>query len=270
MNANEKQTLSLAAGQVLKIAAASGVTGSVVRLPRLPGGGNAQSVTPIAGANLTFGPYADTERFEIECTAGEVTITQAAPDPSLQATDAEVASLLATLQVTEKTPVNAVAAAGTLTCTSGGNQIAAGYKVVIDTKEYTFVTPMGAVEGSVLVGATDTASLLNLKDAINRDTPLSKDGVKYKVAAAHPTVEGTSSNATTVVVTALTKGVSTIATTKTGAEISWAHATLFGGVDGTVGAANEVCFDASYLYHCIAANTAADTNWRRIALGSVY
>ena len=65
MNANEKTTLHLSAGQVLTITAAAGVTGSVVRLPLLPGGGDAQSVTAIAGTSLTFGPYTDTERFEI-------------------------------------------------------------------------------------------------------------------------------------------------------------------------------------------------------------
>lgn len=75
MNANEKQTLSLAAGQVLTVTAPPGATGAVVRLSRVPGGGDSQSSTAIAGANLTFGPYAKTERFEIICTAGSVTYT---------------------------------------------------------------------------------------------------------------------------------------------------------------------------------------------------
>ena len=45
---------------------------------------------------------------------------------------------------------------------------------------------------------------------------------------------------------------------------------LSGGVDGTVGEANTVLMDASYLYVTIAENTIAGKNWRRIALGSVY
>jgi len=94
MNANEKQTVNLTAGQALTITAAAGVIGSVVRLTRMPGGGNAQSVTAINGANLTFGPYADLERFEVSCTAGTVTITMATPDPADMASDAEVAALL--------------------------------------------------------------------------------------------------------------------------------------------------------------------------------
>jgi len=75
MNANESQTISLRAGNVLTITAPTGSTGSVVRLAKVPGGGDAQSVTAIAGANLTFGPYANVERFNIICTAGTVTPT---------------------------------------------------------------------------------------------------------------------------------------------------------------------------------------------------
>ena len=97
LSANEKTTLHLSAGQVLSIAAAAGVTGSVVRLPLLPGGGDAQSVTAIAGASLTFGPYAETERFEIICTAGTLTIATAFPDPATLATDIEVAAVVAAL-----------------------------------------------------------------------------------------------------------------------------------------------------------------------------
>lgn len=45
---------------------------------------------------------------------------------------------------------------------------------------------------------------------------------------------------------------------------------LITGVDGTIGVANEIASDATYLYVCLAANTIADANWRRIAVGSVY
>jgi hypothetical protein len=75
MNANESQTISLAAGQVLTVTAPPGATGSVVRLSRVPGGGDSQSTTLIAGANLTFGPYARVERFNIICIVGTVTPT---------------------------------------------------------------------------------------------------------------------------------------------------------------------------------------------------
>lgn len=95
MNANEKITLHLTAGQILTITAGAGTTGFVVRLPRVPGGGEAQSVTAIAGASLTFGAYADVERFEISCTAGSLTYAMATPDPSLAATDVEADAKIA-------------------------------------------------------------------------------------------------------------------------------------------------------------------------------
>ena len=48
-------------------------------------------------------------------------------------------------------------------------------------------------------------------------------------------------------------------------------AALEGGVDGTVGVANEVLHDGTWLYVCIAANPAmTGTNWRRVSLGTVY
>ena len=54
MNANEQQTLFLPAGQVLSVVAASGASGSAIRMAKLPGGGDAQSITAIAGASLTL------------------------------------------------------------------------------------------------------------------------------------------------------------------------------------------------------------------------
>ena len=87
MNANEQQTLFLPAGQVLSVVAASGASGSAIRMAKLPGGGDAQSVTAITtGATFKFGPYADTERFNIICTAGSLTVSQAVPVPDTDAT----------------------------------------------------------------------------------------------------------------------------------------------------------------------------------------
>ena len=174
--------------------------------------------------------------------------------------------------IPEGTPVNAVAARGTLTVTGGGNQIANDYVVLVDEKEYTFKTVLTPAEGEVLIGANDTAALLNLKNAINHTgTP----GTDYSCAAAHPTVEGISSDATTLIVAARTKGVAgnNIDVGVTGAEISWDDAklgTTVAGVDGTEGANNELAADGTYLYICIATNTIADANWRRIAVASVF
>ena len=87
LSANEKTTLFLPAGQVLSVVAASGASGSAIRMAKLPGGGDAQSVTAITtGATFKFGPYADTERFNIICTAGSLTVSQAVPVPDTDAT----------------------------------------------------------------------------------------------------------------------------------------------------------------------------------------
>ena len=46
--------------------------------------------------------------------------------------------------------------------------------------------------------------------------------------------------------------------------------TLSGGVNGTVGLKGDTKMDESYLYKCVADNTIAGKNWRRISLGSAY
>ncbi len=109
MNANEKQTLHLPAGQVLSIAAASGASGSAIRLAKMPGGGDAQSVTAITtGATFTFGPYAETERFEVICTTGVLTITTEAKELDNDGTLAANSDSLVPTQKAVKTYVDAL------------------------------------------------------------------------------------------------------------------------------------------------------------------
>ena len=99
LNPNQDETYILPAGQVLTITAPSGSTGSVVRLPQKPGGGNSQSTTTIAGADLYFGPYAAVERFKVFCTAGAVTPTMGIAALS---TDGTMASNSDSLMVSQK------------------------------------------------------------------------------------------------------------------------------------------------------------------------
>lgn len=171
------------------------------------------------------------------------------------------------------TPVNAVAARATLTVTGGGTQIADGYKVTIDAKQYTFKTALTPTEGEVLIGISDTTALANLLAAINHTGTPDTD---YKCAAVHPTVTGISSGALTLIVASKVKGVvgnALVSTVQTAAELSWDGTTLGTtvlGVNGTVGAQWSQLIDTNYLYVAIAANTIADANWRRISVGSVY
>jgi hypothetical protein len=45
---------------------------------------------------------------------------------------------------------------------------------------------------------------------------------------------------------------------------------LSGGINGTLGTIDTIMTDATYLYKCVAANTTADKNWRRVSLGEAY
>ena len=76
----------------------------------------------------------------------------------------------------------------------------------------------------------------------------------------------------TVNLTADTAGVvgNSITVEETMANGSLAAESLENGVDGTVGLATDTYIDASYLYRCVADNSTADKNWRRISLGAAY
>ena len=375
LSANEKTTLFLPAGQVLSVVAASGASGSAIRMAKLPGGGDAQSITAIAGANLTFGPYAATERFEIICTAGTLTIATAFPDPATLATDIEVAAVVAALLtgtlagsdtahaptvkatydalalkanltnpafvsvgLPNKTPVNATptlltipaadiavlengdtvgfeeatftkvssdpgtgefidaaglaallnaiagwtgtADAGAVTATSVALGVAQNGKAATITHRGTSTSGGSGVQKAwgVLYGAdlarlalgdrvtfdgstftkaaetsvpantfADTAGLISCLDAMTNWTAAITNEVDIKIEAA---ANGTEYN-------------------EKRCDLIYVR-TSAGAANGTVGVANEICADDSYLYHCIGANTITGANWRRIAWGDVY
>lgn len=122
-----------------------------------------------------------------------------------------------------------VQATGTLTSTGNFTD---GDTVTIGSKVYTMQDTLTNVDGNVKIGASATASLLNLARAINDSggTP----GTDYAAAmTAHPSVTATS-DATTVVVTAILSGTAgnSIATTEVSTAVSWGGATLSGGSDG--------------------------------------
>ena len=170
----------------------------------------------------------------------------------------------------DKTPVNAVASVGKIT--SDATSPDDGDTVTLDTKVYTFKTNLTPTEGEVLIGASAAIALDNLLSAVNHTGTPDTD---YKCAAAHPTVTATTNTDTTQLIAAKTKGVAgdLIALEETSAHLTVDAATLgteVAGVDGTVGVANEITQDASYLYVCLATNTISDNNWRRISVGTVY
>jgi len=182
-------------------------------------------------------------------------------------------SIPALLILPEKTPVNAVAASGKLVST--GTAVEDGEKVIIGATVYTFKTTLStdpAVPYEVLIGASATAQMTNLVAAIMGNEG---EGTTYGTGTvAHPTVTAAIADTDDIDLTAKTKGVAgnLIATTDDSAELSWGseEVALVGGIDGTVGVANETCADGSYIYHTPVANGISGNSWRQIALGDLY
>ncbi|MBC8392611.1 MAG: hypothetical protein H8E17_08620 [Deltaproteobacteria bacterium] len=81
ITAGNSDSSLLPAGKILTVSAPPSTTGSVIRLARLPGGGTVQSTTAVAGVQLIFGPYEQSERFTVSCTAGTITTATAYKDP---------------------------------------------------------------------------------------------------------------------------------------------------------------------------------------------
>ena len=160
------------------------------------------------------------------------------------------------LVLTENATGIAVSGAGTFT----GGTDHVHESLMIGTQEFIFVTARGGA-GEVTVSANNTTQGDNLVTAITADVTnvtASNNAGAVTITAA---VKGAGGNAITLVEAAAVNGcaVSSVTDDK-----------LDGGVDGTVGLANETCADGTYLYHCIAANSTAGTNWRRVSLGAAY
>lgn len=120
----------------------------------------------------------------------------------------------------------AVRAAGTLTVTAN---FANTETVTVGGKVYTFQDTLTDVDGNVKVGASASASLDNLKAAINLE---SGAGTAYAASMTENlNVRVSSKTATTIVVKARVPGTigNLIASTETGANASWGGAVLASG-----------------------------------------
>lgn len=123
----------------------------------------------------------------------------------------------------------------------------------------------------VLIGTIEE-SIDNLVLAV---TAGANEGTKYGTGTVvNPYATAVKASAATMTATNLIKGVigDSTAIAETLADGSWAADATFlsGGVNATVCVANEIVADASFLYHCIATGTIADTNWRKVSLGTAY
>lgn len=103
------------------------------------------------------------------------------------------------------------------------------------------------------------------------------EGTKFGTGTIENTsVTAVKASASTMTATAKVKGVAgnsiAIAETLANGSSVWADGATFlsGGINATVGSKDKMYKDTDYLYIAIADNTIADTNWRRIALGTAY
>jgi hypothetical protein len=167
-------------------------------------------------------------------------------------------SVLAKISIPAGTPVNGVAAQGTMTLSGGVPS--ADETFVIDTMTFTFKA-LRAVPGEVTIGADEAATVINIVDAITADNAM--------VGAADGAGD-------TVIITAETAGIggNSIVFTENASNLTVNGTGTLGatraGVNATVGSAREMYADANYLYYTNTAVSTAGNGWRRISLGSVY
>lgn len=119
------------------------------------------------------------------------------------------------------------------TLTSTGTAPANNDTVTIGGYIYTYKTTLTGASFEVLIGASASVALDNLKSAINATAGA---GTTYGTNTyAHPDVTATTKTATTLLVVARNGGTegNAIATTETSAQLSWGAATLASGANGT-------------------------------------
>lgn len=125
-------------------------------------------------------------------------------------------------------------------------------------------TAVGNVFGAATLGSGTACTAANAVIAI----------VAAITASDTQGVGAVSGAGNSVDLTADTAGIAgnniVLAETMANGAFAGAAVALSGGVNGTVGLANQLAVDSSYLYVAIAENTVSGKNWRRISVGSVY
>lgn len=159
-------------------------------------------------------------------------------DPSTIANDSKLEQKILWLSKNQ-TATAITGTAPTTTLTLSGNAVAAE-TITIGGVTYTFRTTVtNTVPNEIKVGATASATLDNIKDAIN-GTVSGTAGVEYSQATKrHPLVTAGAKDATTVVIAATDTNVGgTAPTTETMTNGAFTGATLSAGTLGAVVVAN--------------------------------
>jgi hypothetical protein len=167
-------------------------------------------------------------------------------------------------------PVNAVAAAGVLWLLQnppvhgenpGPSPPQDDFVITIGTQEFIFVaaSPGRQTAGEITLGADQLETAANMVTAFEADVPdITAQSIGYDDYNGYYGV----------LITAAEKGEDGNAiefSTNDGetTTFSISGATLEGGVDGTVGAKNEIRQSGDMLYVCTATNTVNDANWKQ-------
>lgn len=169
------------------------------------------------------------------------------------------------------TPVYGAKATRVLTST--GVAPADGAMVIVDGKVYTAKTVLTNVNGYVLIGASAATFLDNLKSAINLTAGA---GTVYAASTTlHPTVTATTNTDTQQTVEAKLIGVAgnAITVSETSSVLSWAGATLTGGIDTTPGTKGLALMDNTNIYFALSeittSSAVAANGWRKIAHSAI-
>ena len=161
------------------------------------------------------------------------------------------------------TPDDSVRATATLT---GTTNFADGETVTINGKVYTFQSTLTNVDGNVKIAATLALSLVNLKNAINRDGS-GVAGTDFATATtAHTTVTCTTATATTIVIRAILYGTvgNAYGTTETCTNASWGGATMSGGSNSTLTALKQIRYTGESINFSIENTQTAEITPTRV------
>ena len=212
-------------GKVYTFVTVIGVTeGNVLR-----GGGETATMANLVSAMMHTGG-----------TPG-VNYVTAAVHPTVSAVSDGVHTVTMTAK-TAGTAGNSIAISetcATAAFTGGATALSGGVNsetVTINGKVYTFQNTLTNVDGHVLKGVNEAASILNLHHAINNSGGSS--GTDYAAATtAHPTVTAADNGTHVLTITAITAGAAgnALTTTETAANASWSDVTMGTGAGATLG-----------------------------------
>jgi hypothetical protein len=227
------------------------IAAQAITMPKIVRGTDGQIIIAQTGADSVYAAMSgDVTMSKTGATtigASKVGVTE------LEANLDLTGGVIAKVSIPAGTPVNAVAAVGTITVS--GTPVAEETMVIGGTT-FTFKAARGGA-GEITLDANNATQVTNIIAATDLDST---------------DVVCTDGTGDTVVVTAAVKGVAgnslplTESATGIAVDGTGTLGATVAGVDGTVGAARETYVDTGFIYVCTAANSISGTNWKKVAI----